>query len=136
VYIIHGKVGYEVKVFLGKIKAEKVYDYDVQFDHNDNGAVTNATVTFFKIEGEQRRELGKASFGLKEAARTGLINKDLYKSYPKLMMYYRAASDGIKMYCPDVIKGAVMREDLIEIETVPSKVTMEKKEQENGKETI
>jgi hypothetical protein len=110
VYIVGNKIGYETKVFLSKIKKSGKYDYAAKYGDD------NVEVEFFRVNGNERESLGKSEFSLKEAARVGLINKEAYKRYPKLMMFYRAASNGIKMYCPDILDGAALAEDYIEEE--------------------
>lgn len=114
VYIIDNKIGYEVKVFLAKIKSSGKYDYNVSYELDEKG-VKEASVQFVKLIKGQQELIGVSSFTRTDAIRIGLINKDAYRKYPKLMMFYRAASDGIKLYCPEILNGAHLAEDYIEV---------------------
>jgi hypothetical protein len=114
VYIVENKVGYETKIFLSKLKKSGKYDYEVTFTEKE-GKTESASVAFFRVEGKEIRGIGTSKFTIYDAARIGLINKSAYKNYPKLMMFYRAASDGMKMYCPDILEGSALAEDYIEI---------------------
>jgi hypothetical protein len=121
VYILDSKIGYETKVFLSKLKKSGKYDYEVTFvclkDKNNSEVVEKATLDFFRIDGKEGKKefIGSSQFTMYDAARIGLINKAAYKNYPKLMMFYRAASNGIKMYCPEILEGGVLAEDYIEV---------------------
>ncbi|MDR1104175.1 MAG: hypothetical protein LBK92_02310 [Endomicrobium sp.] len=118
VYIVENKIGYETKILLSKLKKSGKYDYEVAFSENKE-KVEKATVDFFRIRtnGQEGKEfIGSSQFTIQDAARIGLINKQAYKNYPQLMMFYRAASNGMKMYCPDILDGAALAEDYIEID--------------------
>jgi hypothetical protein len=114
VYIVENKIGYETKIFLSRLKKSGKYDYEVTFTEKE-GRTESASVAFFRVEGKERRGIGISKFTIYDAARIGLINKAAYKNYPKLMMFYRAASDGMKMYCPEILEGAALAEDYIEV---------------------
>ena len=60
-------------------------------------------------------EVGKSSFNFKDAAKAGLANKDVWKNYPRNMMFARALSNGSKWYCPNVFSGYTREE----IESIP-----------------
>jgi hypothetical protein len=129
VYIVENKIGYETKILLSKLKKSGKYDYEVTFEEKE-GKTESATVDFFRImvnnpNGNGKEFIGSTKFTIYDAARIGLINKSAYKNYPQLMMFYRAASNGMKMYCPDILDGAALAEDYIEVET-----SQEKKETE------
>ncbi|MDR2251830.1 MAG: hypothetical protein LBD98_03265 [Endomicrobium sp.] len=116
VYILDSKIGYETKVFLSKLKKSEKYDYEVTFTEKD-AKVESATVDFFKVtkKDDPNSFIGSSQFSIYDAARIGLINKTSYKNYPKLMLFYRAASNGIKMFCPEILDGAALVEDYIEL---------------------
>jgi hypothetical protein len=114
VFILDSKIGYETKIFLSKIKKSGKYDYSVKFEEKD-GKVEGCEVTFYKLEKDKQICIGVAKFTIYDAARIGLINKSNYKNYTDLMLFYRAASKGIKMYCPDMLDGAALAEDYIEL---------------------
>jgi hypothetical protein len=117
VYIVQGKIGVEVKIYLAKLKQGNKYDYRAGWDYTEEGLCRGARVEFFKLGvGEGSAEnIGVSVFTYKDAVRCGLANKEAYKKYPELMMFYRAASNGMKMFCPDVLSGGAVYEDFIEM---------------------
>jgi hypothetical protein len=116
VYILDNKVGYEVKVLLGVLKKSGRYDYTSTFLYDDKGILHTCIVKFYKTgQDDKRVALGESTFSLVDVAKLGLQDKSYYQNYPDLMLFYRAASKGIKMFCPDVLDGAAMYEDYIEL---------------------
>jgi hypothetical protein len=118
VYIAEGKVGYETKILLSKLKKSGKYDYAVTFTEKE-GKVESASVEFFRIEkikgAMTRRSIGVSKFSIYDAARIGLINRPTYKNYPNLMLFYRAASNGMTMFCPDILDGIPLIENYVEL---------------------
>ena len=49
---------------------------------------------------------------IKDAAKAGLVNKDVWKNYPKNMLFARAVSNACRFYCPEVISGYYSTEEL------------------------
>ena len=116
-YIVGNKVGYETKIFLAKLKETGKYDYRVKHEFDDKGVAMGCEVEFLWMNASSEFiPIGTSRFDRQDAIRTGLINKDIYKKYPKLMMFYRAASDGIKMFCPQILNGAALYEDYLEVD--------------------
>jgi hypothetical protein len=114
VYIVDNKIAYETKIFLSRLKSGGKYDYEI-IKNTDK----ECEIAFYRLalnEGtETRIPQGKSRFTFEDAARAGLANKTSYKNYPALMLFYRAASNGIKLFCPDVLEGRPLYEDLIEL---------------------
>jgi hypothetical protein len=107
VYIIDDKIAYFTRVFLAKIKNSAKYNYVVKIQNEQI-----CEIEFY----ENGKIIGASKFDFKDAARCGLANKDNFKKYPAMMLFYRAASKGIKVFCPDILNGANTYEDLIEVE--------------------
>ncbi|MDR3243253.1 MAG: hypothetical protein LBT79_00730 [Elusimicrobiota bacterium] len=115
VYIVEGKIAYESKIFLAAIKKSKTNDYKIK----------KMTDEECEIEFYENGELqGKSTFTAANAAAIGLINKPMYKNYPALMLFYRAASLGVKMYCPQILDGNAIYEDYVELTEKPVKTGM------------
>ena len=105
VYIFDDKVMYYIKVFLAKIKKSKKYNYKIK----------QSTDKLCEIDFYENGKLsGTSKFDFSDAAKAGLPNKDSYKKYPNIMLFYRCASNGIKMYCPDILDGCAIYEDFAE----------------------
>ena len=51
------------------------------------------------------REAGESSFSMADAQKAGLATNDNYKKIPRNMLFYRAISNGVKFYCPDLLGG-------------------------------
>ena len=105
IYIVNGKVALQAKVISSLIKKNGKYDYKVEkLDE------TECTIAFYQIEGGNKVELGKSSFTIKDAAKAGVVNKEVWKSYPKNMLFARALTNGSKWYTPDAFCGYSVEE--------------------------
>lgn len=134
IYIVNGKVALQAKIIGSLIKKSSRYDYTInKLDDQE------CTITFYSIESPDKPkiELGKSTFTVKDAAKAGIINKEVWKSYPRNMLFARALSNGARWYCPDVFCGYTAEE----IETpreVTSVITIDGKGKvkENGEKAI
>lgn len=104
-----GQIGVMAKIAGAIVKRSGKYDYTIT-KHDDK----ECSITFYSIDGE-RKELGVSTFTFKDAAVAGLANKDVWKNYPRNMLYARALGNGITWYCPDVLCGCYIAEELKEI---------------------
>ena len=117
------------KIIASLIKKSNRYDYLIEKLDD-----TECVIAFFALETEGKKvELGKSTFTFKDAAKAGLANKDVWKNYPRNMLFARALSNGARWYCSDVYCGYTAEE----IESTPaatSVITIDKKgEVVNGK---
>ena len=65
-------------------------------------------------------------FSTAEARRAGLMNKDLYKTYPKDMLRHRAVARAAKQVYADVLSGLSVAEeerDIIDVTSQPAEAT-------------
>ena len=111
IYFVNGRSALmaDVKAYL--LKQSKKYDYEIEkLDE------TECVLKFFKIDKDKREEIGISVFTFKDAAKAGLVNKDVWKAYPRNMLFSRALSNGVSWYCPDAINGYSTLE---EIATIP-----------------
>lgn len=108
IYIVNGKLALTSKAMSSLIKRSKRYDYNV-----DELTETECKISFYKIkEGAEDIIIGQSIFTFKDAAKAGLVNKDVWKNYPKNMLFARALSNGARFYCPDAICGYYATEEL------------------------
>lgn len=115
IYIVNGKLALTSKAMASLVKRSKKYDYTV-----DELNETECKISFYKtIEGQEDRPLGQSIFTFKDAAKAGLVNKDVWKNYPKNMLFARALSNGARFYCPDAISGYYATEELEDIDSGP-----------------
>lgn len=52
-------------------------------------------------------ESGESDFTIEEAKRANLLGKDVWRNYPKSMLFWRSLSQGARMYCAGLFMGAV-----------------------------
>lgn len=96
VYMVNGKLALQSNVMSSLVKNSKKYDYTVNKLDNEE-----CSLTFFKGD----IKLGDSVFTIKDAAKAGIINKDVWKNYPRNMLFARALSNGTRWFCPEIICG-------------------------------
>ena len=128
IYIVNGKVALQAKIIASLIKKSGGYDYTVEKLDD-----IECTIAFFAIDKDNKRtELGKSTFTFKDAAKAGLVNKDVWKNYPRNMLFARALSNGARWYTSDVFCGYTA-EEIESPKEVTSVITIDKKgEVKNG----
>lgn len=97
-YFIAGKIGITSNAVASLVKTSKKYDYSVK-----TNTESECTLVFYKGE----EVLGESTFTFKDAAKAGLVNKDVWKNYPRNMLFARALMNGVRWYCPDAISGGM-----------------------------
>lgn len=97
IHIIEGKPSLSANLMAALVKRSGRYDYRVR-----RSDPQGAEIEFF----EQGESLGVSSFTSQDAHAAGLGNRGPWKSYPKAMMFSRAMSQGVRMFCPDLMGGA------------------------------
>jgi len=106
IYIVNGKVALQAKIIGSLIKKSGKYDYVVE-KLDDQECIMG----FYLVEEDGKKvELGKSTFTIKDAARAGIVNKDVWKNYPRNMLFARALSNGARWYTSDVFCGYTAEE--------------------------
>lgn len=118
-YLVNGRLGIMADAVGSKVKQSGKYDYRVK-NHTDQ----ECTVEFYSLNG-QRELIGESTYTLKDAAKAGIVNRDVWKAYPKNMLFSRALTNGTRWFCPDVICGFSTVEELQEIAPVKSETRVE-----------
>ena len=131
-YMVNGRVAMSAKLIAAAIK--KSFKYDYHIDKMDN---EECVISFYEItQGKDvvRTKLGESIFTIKDAARAGIVNKDVWKNYPKQMLYSRAISMGGRSFCPDIITAYTPEEaeDTVTIPTTGTVIIDEQGEVVNG----
>lgn len=93
IHIVKGKPMLHYAVILAKVREHPNYDYRI-VEHDE----TKATIAF-TYKGEP---CGESTFTKADAQKAGTQNMD---KHGKTMLLARAASNGVKWYCPDVLNG-------------------------------
>ena len=127
-YIVNGKVALQAKAIGALIKKNAKYDFKVEKLDD-----TECTIAFYQIEGGNKVELGKSTFTIKDAAKAGIVNKDVWKNYPRNLLYARALTNGARWYAADAFCGYTVEEvEDLDIKKVATTVTIEDGEVKNG----
>ena len=118
IYLVNGKVALQSKLIAALIRRSKKYDYVIDVLSNEECAIT-----FYKLtpEGQLGDKLGQSTFTIKDAALAGIVNKQVWKSFPKNMLYARAITNGTRFYTPDAYCG-FSTEELEEVEEKPTTI--------------
>lgn len=118
--IIQGQVAIGAGLMAAKIKSSEKYDFKVrQWDN------TACIIEFFERSEETGKyeTAGVSEFTLQDAATAGLSGKDMWRKYPRNMLFARAMSNGQTIYAPDIFQvGTVYTQEEMNdtIETPPS----------------
>lgn len=94
--IINGKPCIGSNLMAASLKKSGKYNYKVKC-----GTDKQCTIEFWELG----HVLGEYTFTIEDAVRAGLASKDVWKKYPKAMLFARAISAGIRFYCPDLFLG-------------------------------
>jgi hypothetical protein len=73
---------------------------------------TECEIDFHRIlAGGETKKLGTSHFTIEKARAAGLVNKEVWKAYPDVMLYARALTHGAKAFCPEILGGAGIAAD-------------------------
>lgn len=96
IHIVNGKVALGAGIISSKIKSSGKYDYRiVKLDNS------GCKLEFF----ENGRSVGFSEFTINDAQQAGLVNKDVWKKFPRNMLFSRALTNGQRWFCSDVLNG-------------------------------
>lgn len=93
IHVVKGKPMLHYSVILARVRQHPDYDYRI-LEHTDE----ECSIEFLR-KGEP---CGTSTFSLADARRAGTQNLD---KHARTMLLARAASNGVKWYCPDVLNG-------------------------------
>lgn len=95
-FFVNGRPTWTANALAGFIKKSGRYNYRVKTMTD-----TVCELTFF----ENGEEAGVSTFTIKDATQAGLTGKDVWRKFPRNMLFARAISNGIKWFAPDLIAG-------------------------------
>jgi hypothetical protein len=110
IYIVKGKVTLSAAMMGALVKASPKYDYKIR-----ERTVKRAVIAFF----ENGQEQGTSEFTTEMAKTAGLAGGTTWRQYPENMLFWRAMSNGVKMFCPDVFLAPVYTPDELGAEIDP-----------------
>ena len=132
VYVIHGKPSFEAKFAIALVNRKGVFKEGISFESKGEGDSLVVTAKATTHSGKLISE----SFSLKQAKEAGWYARNpLYRSIPKQMLSYKAATYLIRLNCPEVLMGIDVREDQLDVkkkETVANKAVEEMNREVRG----
>lgn len=96
IYVVEGKPTFSARLMASLVKRSGRYNYRVKTTTDQECAIE-----FF----EGQESVGVSTFTIKDAATAGLTGKDVWKKYPRNMLFARAMSNGFNMFTPDLSNG-------------------------------
>lgn len=96
IHVIQGKPTVAANLMAAAIKNHPRYNYKIRKMQNDC-----VSIEFF----ENGESVGVSEFTQSDAQAAGLLGKDIWKKFPRNMLFSRALSNGVRWYCPDVFDG-------------------------------
>lgn len=99
IHVVKGKPMLHYSAILSKIRQHHGYDYDIV-----ESTAKRCELVFWRIDPRtgEKTEGGRSIFTADDAKRQGTQNME---KFPDTMLLARAASNGVKRYCPDVLNG-------------------------------
>jgi hypothetical protein len=97
-YIVNTKLGMSAALAGALVKRSNRYDYRI-VEHTNQ----SCSVEFF----QNGKSIGVSTFTMNDAQTAGLLGKDVWKKYPRNMLFARALMNGCRWYCSDVFLGSV-----------------------------
>lgn len=103
VNVFNGRVSLSAEVMGKLIKKDPRYDYKII-----TLTPTECVLEFY----ENGQVVGTSKFTMDDAKQAGLAGKDVWKAYPRNMLFSRALSNGKRWFSPDAGPGIYTHEEL------------------------
>ena len=104
IHIIQGKATMGANLMAAKVKGTGKYDYQIIKLSN-----TSCSILFRQRDNLAEggwKDLGRFTYSIEDAERAGLVKEgSSWVKYPQNMLFARAISSGVRVYCPDVFNG-------------------------------
>lgn len=110
--IVQGAIFMRGVLLAAFVRKSPIYDYAIKEQTTDKCVVTFLSLS--KATGEWRED-GDSEFTMADAAKQHLTAKDPWKNTPKNMLFWRAISNGVKFYAPDLLGGVPVYTEADEI---------------------
>lgn len=110
-FVVHGTPGFSAKYAIGMANKKGPFKGPIAFEYS--GTPGNESVTAYATVAETGDRV-EFTADMAMAKAEGWSKNTKYKSMPKLMLSYRAATLLIRLYCPEVLLGMQTAEELEE----------------------
>ncbi len=97
IHIIEGKPSLSSNLLATLVKRSGKYEYRVV-----ESTEKRCDIRFLQRDGNKFEIVGNSEFTIEDAKLAGVTAKPSWTRYPKAMLFARALSAGVKLYCPDV----------------------------------
>lgn len=105
IHIVNGRITLGATVIAALIKGSGRYDYKIKkLDE------TSCELDFY----EHGEFVGTSNFTMDDAKTAGLTNKDVWKKFPRNMLFSRAVSNGARWYTASIFGGAIYTPEELE----------------------
>lgn len=101
VHVIQGKPSLGATLQASLLKDSPRYRYETKSISNEA-----CTLLFFEKLDGQWKQVGESTFTLADAKAAKLAEKDVWKQYPRNMLFARALTNGMRWYTPDLLRCA------------------------------
>lgn len=106
-YLVNNKLAMSSALMAALIQKSGVYDFRVERLDLDG-----CSIAFFK-SGEF---IGRSEFTMADAHKAGLDGKDVWKKYPKNMLWSRALANGARWFCSGIFLGSTYTTEELDTE--------------------
>lgn len=106
IHIVEGKPSIAANVLASLVQMHPLYGFKVLRQEAEI-----CEIEFYARDGKERETLGVSTFTKDDAIQAGLWLRDVWKKYPRNMLFARAMSNGAKWFCPAVFNGLPVYED-------------------------
>ena len=96
IFIIEGRVSVSASIMGAAVQRSGRYNFRVM-SHTETECVIEFT--------ERDKVIGVSAFRLGDAIKAGIGGKDVWKKYPRNMLFARAMSNGVRWFCPSIFGG-------------------------------
>jgi hypothetical protein len=103
VNIVFGKTALSADLMAALVKRDRRYNFRT-ITHTANECV----IEFY----EDGKLCHTSKYTIEDATRAGLMGKDIWRRYPRNMLYARAINEGAGVVCPERVSGLYIAEDL------------------------
>lgn len=107
-YIVHGTPAFSAKFLIAMANKSGVFKTPIMFRWEGEGETLEATAYAIHAASDQEVSF---SFSMSDAKAENYTKNPKYKSMPKLMLAYRAATLFTRLYCPESAMGATTVEE-------------------------
>lgn len=104
-HVIEGKIEASADLHASRVKASDKYDYRVRHLDTKRCAIDFYDGPVTGDDDDDNWKLGTSEFSMADAEAAGLAKRDVWKKYPRNMLFARAMSNGVAWFCPDVMGG-------------------------------